>query len=172
MLLGSALIQGWRKSQTERPSVDFSQLLQNHQPVEKVGFSGISSACSLPSSIYLYRMCYYYNLGSPDEPWLYQHFNYWSPELQGTSPAFVCKLVCQRVPVSHTSHALPILLCLYNIKGTQAWEFFGLWFWNLYFFVLVKVLLKKNFYWTIIGGDRIVLRILRLRRTNKFWWAR
>ncbi len=22
------------------------------------------------------------------------------------------------------------------IKGTQAWEFFGLWFWNLYFFVV------------------------------------
>ncbi len=23
-----------------------------------------------------------------------------------------------------------------NLKGTQAWEFFGLWFWNLYFFVV------------------------------------
>jgi hypothetical protein len=22
------------------------------------------------------------------------------------------------------------------LKGTQAWEFFGLWFWNLYFFVV------------------------------------
>ncbi len=22
------------------------------------------------------------------------------------------------------------------VKGTQAWEFFGLWFWNLYFFVV------------------------------------
>jgi hypothetical protein len=32
-----------------------------------------------------------------------------------------------------------------------------------------KVLLKKNLDWTIIGGKRIVLRILRLRRTNKFW---
>ena len=33
----------------------------------------------------------------------------------------------------------------------------------------VKVLFKNIFGWTIIGGARIVLRILRLRRTNKFW---
>ncbi len=30
-----------------------------------------------------------------------------------------------------------ICLCLEGfLKGTQAWEFFGLWFWNLYFFVV------------------------------------
>ncbi len=27
-------------------------------------------------------------------------------------------------------------LPLQPLKGTQAWEFFGLWFWNLYFFVV------------------------------------
>jgi hypothetical protein len=32
----------------------------------------------------------------------------------------------------------------------------------------VKVLFKKIFCLTIIGGDRIVLRILRLRRMKKF----
>ncbi len=32
----------------------------------------------------------------------------------------------------------------------------------------VKVLFKKFFGWTIIGGDRIVLRILRLRRMKNF----
>ncbi len=31
----------------------------------------------------------------------------------------------------------------------------------------VKVSFKKKFCWTIIGGDRIVLRILRLRRMKK-----
>ncbi len=33
-------------------------------------------------------------------------------------------------------------------------------------------MLKKIFGWTIIGGDRIVLRILRLRRTKNFQQAR
>ncbi len=36
----------------------------------------------------------------------------------------------------------------------------------------VKVLFKKIFGWTIIGGARIVLRILRLRRTKDFQQAR
>jgi hypothetical protein len=29
-----------------------------------------------------------------------------------------------------------ILITSFLFKGTQAWEFFGLWFWNLYFFVV------------------------------------
>ncbi len=33
----------------------------------------------------------------------------------------------------------------------------------------VKVSFKKKFCWTIIGGDRIVLRILRLRRMKNFF---
>ncbi len=50
-------------------------------------------------------------------------------------------------------------------------------FWALIFkFVLfrsqfcinVKVLLKKISCWTFLGGDRIVLRILRLRRMKNF----
>ncbi len=36
----------------------------------------------------------------------------------------------------------------------------------------VKVLFNKIFGWTIIGGDRIVLRIMRLCRTKDFQQAR
>jgi hypothetical protein len=34
--------------------------------------------------------------------------------------------------------------------------------------VIINVLFKKKFCWTIIGGDRIVLRIMRLRRMKFF----
>ncbi len=53
------------------------------------------------------------------------------------------------------------------LKGTQAWEFFGLQYWNLYFFVVSYADMLRFRLWTIIGGDRIVLRILRLRRMKK-----
>jgi hypothetical protein len=37
---------------------------------------------------------------------------------------------------------------------------------------MLRFCFKKVFGWTIIGGDRIVLRILRLRRTKNFQQAR
>ncbi len=67
-------------------------------------------------------------------------------------------------PVFYVLIFMLLYSTLERFKGTQAWEFFGLRFWNLYFFVvsyaeMLRFCLKKKFGWTIIGGDRIVLRI-------------
>jgi len=53
------------------------------------------------------------------------------------------------------------------LKGTQDWDFFWLWFWNLYYFFIsyVKKLrfYQKNFFdQAIIGGDTIFPLSLRL----------
>ncbi len=37
-----------------------------------------------------------------------------------------------------------------------------------YLCINVKVVFKKKFSWTFIGGDRIVLRILSIRRMKNF----
>jgi hypothetical protein len=37
-----------------------------------------------------------------------------------------------------------------------------------YLCINVKVLFQKNFSWTFIGGDRIVLHILSIRRMKNF----
>ncbi len=44
----------------------------------------------------------------------------------------------------------------YYFKGTQAWEFFGLWYWNLYFFVvsyawMLRFCFKKIFVGPLLG---------------------
>ncbi len=50
-------------------------------------------------------------------------------------------------------------------KGTQDWDFFWLWFWNLYYFFIsyVKIYLQTKFFdQAIIGEDTIFPLSLRL----------
>ncbi len=62
---------------------------------------------------------------------------------------------------------IKLWLVLYSVQHTPALSHINRF--TVPCYINVKVLLKKKLDWTIIGGDRIVLRILRLRRTNKFW---
>ncbi len=53
-----------------------------------------------------------------------------------------CRCRCPAMPVTNgllfsSSVSTVFFSCVFiPVKGTQAWEFFGLWFWNLYFFVV------------------------------------
>ena len=50
----------------------------------------------------------------------------------------------------NSAHDYQKILRNVNFKGTQVWEFLGLWFWNLYFFVVSYALMLrfclKNFF--------------------------
>ncbi len=51
---------------------------------------------------------------------------------------------------------MPRNIIIILLKGTQAWEFFGLRYWNLYFFVvsyaeMLRFRLKKNFVGPLLG---------------------